>query len=187
MARRQLMLLSQRTISELLRSNSNHPRLRRHHACVMVIQDYRCDASITKVSPAYSLPVPSTVIKKIANTTTSTCYSFRVIFKFPLSDCGAYCYDAPLNPPFCPLVELSLGIFPRRSVYQAIMPSSFVSRSLLFDAGHLIVIDETCRFHSAAKQCSRLMLRQKSSQLSSLFRINTLCSFHIVCNESKWC
>ena len=62
------------------------------------------------------------------------CYSFRVIFKFPLSDCGAYCYDAPLNPPFCPLVELSLGIFPLRSVYQAIMPSSFVSRSLPFDA-----------------------------------------------------
>ena len=75
MARRQLMLLSQRTISELLRSNSNHPRLRRHHACVMVIQDYRCDASITKVSPAYSLPVPSPIFKKICQH-----YNINVLF-----------------------------------------------------------------------------------------------------------
>ena len=65
MARGQLMLLSPRTITELLRSDSNHPRLRRHHACVNIIQDYRCNTSITKISPSFSYSVPPTIFKQI--------------------------------------------------------------------------------------------------------------------------
>ena len=66
MARGQLMLLSQRTITNLFRSDPNHPRLRRHHACVNIIQDYRCNTSITKISPSHSAySVPPTIFKNI--------------------------------------------------------------------------------------------------------------------------
>ena len=65
MARGHLMLISPRTITELLRSDSNHPRLRRHHACVNIIQDYRCNTSITKISPSCSYSIPPTVFKQI--------------------------------------------------------------------------------------------------------------------------
>ena len=65
MARSHLMLLSSRTITELLRSDSNHPRLRRHHACVNIIQGYRWNTSITKISPSCSYSIPPTVFKQI--------------------------------------------------------------------------------------------------------------------------
>ena len=65
MARGQLMLLSQRTIKELYLTDTNHPRLRRHHACVNIIQDYRRDVSIKKISPSHSYSVPPTIFKNI--------------------------------------------------------------------------------------------------------------------------
>ena len=65
MAHGHLMLLSPHTITELLLSDPNHPRLRRHHACVNIIQDYRCNTSITKISPSCSYSIPPTVFKQI--------------------------------------------------------------------------------------------------------------------------
>ena len=76
MARGHLMLLSPRTITELLLSDSNHPRLRRHHACVNIIQDYRCNTSITKISPSCSYSIPPTVFKQICRN-----YNTNVLFQ----------------------------------------------------------------------------------------------------------
>ena len=88
MARGQLMLLSQRTITELFRSDSNHPRLRRHHACVDIIQDYCRDASITKISTSHSYSVPPTIFKK-----NCLHYNTNVLFlpnDLPISSVGLW-------------------------------------------------------------------------------------------------
>ena len=70
------MLLSPHTITKLLLSDPNHPRLRRHHACVNIIQEYRCNTSITKISPSCSYSIPPTVFKQICRN-----YNTNVLFQ----------------------------------------------------------------------------------------------------------
>ena len=103
MAHGQLMLLSQRTIKEPYLADTNHPRLRRHHACVNIIQDYRRDVSITKISPSHSYSVPPTIFKNIC-----LCYNTEVLFlsnDLPISPIGLWriLIRSPVEPSFLSL------------------------------------------------------------------------------------
>ena len=82
------MLLSQRTMEELYLTDTNHPRLRRHHACVNVIADYRRDVSVTKIPPSHSYSVPPSIFKNIC-----LHYNTEVLFlpnDLPISTIGLW-------------------------------------------------------------------------------------------------
>lgn len=146
MARGPLMLLSQGTVTELLLSDPDHPRLRRHHACVNTIQDYRRDVSTTKISPSCSCSVPSPVFKKIC-----LWYNTNVLFRFDdlqISVLGLWriISRSPVEPSFLSLCGTKSRNFP--ALTQCV-PSH-----------HAIVIRQ-----------SKSALRRKSVSMSSTKRV----------------
>ena len=106
------MLLSQRIIEELYLTDTNHPRLRRHHACVNVIADYRRDVSVTKIPPSHSYSVPPPIFKK-----NCLHYNTEVLFlpnDLPISTVGLWriLIRSPVEPAFLSLSGTHSKNFP---------------------------------------------------------------------------